>query len=134
MLWGCMSSQPLEARRIGGLSSVREREREQMVRCQAAQHQLQIGRRAFAEHRVPHRPSSRCRSGLAQESGLAVPRGLPGRYDAIARGAPVVARCALAKPWWGDGGWGDRAARRVKGRWQVPNKRSYPNMCVGQVA
>ena len=107
VLWGCMSSQPLEARRIGGQSSVRGRER--MVCCQAAQHQLQIGRRAFAEHRVPHRLCCRCRSGLVQESGLEVLLGLPERYDAIARGAPAVAPCALAKPWWCDAGWGMRA-------------------------
>ena len=129
MLWGCMSSQPLEARRIGGQSSVRERER--MVCCHAAQHQLQISRRAFAEHRVPHRLCCRCRSGLAQESGLEVLPGLPGRYDAIARGARVVARDALAKPWWGDSGVGESSElseRKVVGG---PNKRSYPNMCVG---
>ena len=129
MLWGCMSSQPLEARRIGGQSWFREREREQMVRCQAAQHQLQIGRRAFAEHRAPHRLCCRCRSGLAQESGLEVLQGLPERYDAIARGAPAVARGALAKPWWGDGGWGDRAARRVKGSWQVPQQTQSTRTC-----
>jgi hypothetical protein len=107
MLWDCMSSQPLEARRIGAQSLVRE----QMVCCQVAQHQLQIGRRAFAGNQVPHRLSCRYRSGLAQESGSEVLQGLPGRYDAIARGAPVVARGALAKPWWGDGGWGERAVR-----------------------
>jgi hypothetical protein len=129
MLWGYMSSQHLEARRIGGQGLVGER----TVCCQAAQHQLQIGRRAFAENRVPHRLCCRYRSGLAQDSGLEVLQGLPGRSDAIARGARVVARGALAKPWWGDGGVGESSEmseRKAVGR--CPNKLSYPSMCVSR--